>query len=170
MNFSPQESGLRSRYFLASCDGKTTPDLDALDSVTHSSPLHVPPREESSEEERRHLSRTAAGKQTFARSQAKEKATSARQQGEVVIDLISSRQETGARHERSAWVFLCYFIVSFTSDYKMLFKFTIELRVIELLRLTTMKIRSNVVPPFRNSQSRQTGQIVELRESIRQFL
>lgn len=46
------------------------------------------------------------------------------------------------------------------------FKFTIELRVIELLRLTTMKILSNVVPPFRNSQSRQIGKIVELRVSI----
>ena len=76
MNFSPQESGLRSRYFPASCDGKTTPDLDTLDSVAHSSLLHVPPREESSEEEeeeRRLLSRTAAGKRTLARSQAKEK-------------------------------------------------------------------------------------------------
>ena len=35
-------------------------------------------------------------------------------------------------------------------------KFTNELRVIELLRLTTMKILLNAMPPFRNSQSRQT--------------
>ena len=121
MNFSPQESSLRSRYFLASCDGKTTPDLDALDSVALSSPLQFLPekrvrrRSAGSFVERRLVNEPSPDRKR------RKKVTSAQKQGEVVIVLISSRQETGARHERSAWALLCYFIVSFTSDYKMLF-------------------------------------------------
>ena len=107
-----------------------------------------PTREESSGLVRGLLFRKAAENWDHAWSKVKE---NGKRRG--VIDLTPSRQLSLKGKGRELWEewegHPFAISLSPTSDYKMAFQFTVRSSVIELLRLTTMEILLNAVPPFR---------------------